>query len=142
MTVKRILEEKGRDVVTIAARATLADAVQLLSERRIGALVVIDSDRTIRGIISERDIVRAIAARGASAMEGSVAGTMTERVTVCGEDHTVDQLMEIMTNGRFRHIPVEKEGRLVGIVSIGDVVRKRIEAVEREAEEMKAYITS
>lgn len=140
MNVKKILDEKGRDVVTVAADMTLYDVVAILNERRIGAVVIVDDASGIRGILSERDIVRAIAAKGAQALDGRVAETMTARVTLCSEDHTVNQIMEMMTVGRFRHLPVEKDGRLAGIVSIGDVVRKRIEAIEREAEEMKAYI--
>lgn len=139
MNVKTILDEKGRDVVTVGVDMTLAQVVALLTERRIGAVVVVDTGG-IRGILSERDIVRAMATRGAAALDGRVAETMTAKVTVCSEDHTVNQIMEMMTLGRFRHLPVEKDGKLAGIVSIGDVVRKRIEAIEREAEEMKAYI--
>lgn len=139
MNVKTILDEKGRDVVTVGVDMILSEVVALLTERRIGAVVVVDTSG-IRGILSERDIVRAIATRGTAALGSRVAETMTARVTVCSEDHTVNQIMEMMTLGRFRHLPVEKDGRLAGIVSIGDVVRKRIEAIEREAEEMKAYI--
>jgi len=140
MTVKLILDEKGRDVVTAAGRATLAEVVAVLSRRRIGAVVVVDEDGGIDGILSERDVVRALASDGAEALHRPVSETMTSPVTVCSESHTIDQVMEIMTNRRFRHLPVESGGRLAGIVSIGDVVRKRIETVEREAEEMKAYI--
>lgn len=142
MNVRSILDEKGRDVVTVDGSVSLAHAVAVLSERRIGAVVVASSDGRIEGILSERDIVRALAASGASALDQPVSAKMTSKVMVCGEDHSVNQVMEIMTNGRFRHLPVEKGGRLAGLVSIGDVVRKRIEAVEREAEEMKAYIAS
>lgn len=140
MTVKVILDEKGRNVVTIAARATLSDAIMALANRKIGAIVVVGQGDSIDGILSERDIVRALANLGAAALAKPVSEAMTSPVTVCGEGHTVDQVMEIMTNRRFRHLPVETNGRLAGIVSIGDVVRKRIETVEREAEEMKAYI--
>ena len=142
MNVKSILDEKGRDVVTVEARSKLADVVQILAERKIGAVVVVDDRRGIAGILSERDIVKSLAGQGAAALAGAASDTMTASVTVCHENHTVDQVMEMMTNGRFRHMPVEKDGQLAGIVSIGDVVRKRIEAVEREAEEMKAYIAS
>jgi len=140
MNVKTILDEKGRDVMTVTAEMTLHEVASVLSDRRIGAVVVIDDMGGVRGILSERDIVAAIAARGAEALDRRVADTMTEKVTFCTEEHTVNQIMEIMTVHRFRHLPVEKDGRLAGIVSIGDVVRKRIEAIEREAEEMKAYI--
>lgn len=142
MNVKMILDEKGREVVTVERDTTLVRAIAVLAERRIGALVVSDGNGTIAGILSERDIVRALAEDGAGALDQPVSSRMTAEVMVCTEDHTVDRVMEMMTNGRFRHLPVEKGGRLAGLVSIGDVVRKRIEAVEREAEEMKAYIAS
>lgn len=142
MNVKSILDEKGRDVVTVGVRMTLSEVVSLLTARRIGAAVVLDDSEKLCGIISERDVMRALAAKGPAALDGPVSAAMTTKVQVCTEEHTVDQVMEMMTVRRFRHLPVEKAGRLAGIVSIGDVVRKRIEQVEREAEEMKAYITS
>ncbi|HET7413351.1 MAG TPA: CBS domain-containing protein [Pararhizobium sp.] len=142
MNVKSILDEKGRDVVTVGAQMTLSEVVSLLTQRRIGAAVVVGEGDRVRGIISERDIMRALASKGPAALDGPAGATMTTNVMICSEEHTVIQVMEMMTKGRFRHIPVEVAGRLAGIVSIGDVVRKRIEQVEREAEEMKAYITS
>lgn len=142
MTVRTILEEKGRDVVTVAREATLAEAASVLSERRIGALVVTDNAHSILGILSERDIVRAVAEGGGAALERPVSALMTSKVVRCTEQTTMGELMEMMTDGRFRHVPVEKDGRLAGIVSIGDVVRRRIEEAEREAAEMKAYIAS
>ncbi|MCT8990960.1 CBS domain-containing protein [Chelativorans sp. SCAU2101] len=142
MTVKAILDAKGRDVVTIAASRTLREAVSLLAEHRIGALVVTVDDDRISGILSERDIVRAIGREGAEVLEKPVSAVMTARVQVCRESHTVNEVMQIMTEGRFRHLPVEKDGRLAGIVSIGDVVKRRIEEVEREAEEIRTYIAT
>lgn len=142
MTVKAILDAKGRDVVTVAASRTLREAVELLAERRIGALVVTVDDDRISGILSERDIVRAIGREGAQALERPVSAVMTARVQVCRESHTVNEVMQIMTEGRFRHLPVEKDGRLAGIVSIGDVVKRRIEEAEREAEEIRTYIAT
>jgi CBS domain-containing protein len=142
MTVKAILDEKGRDVVTVAREATLAEAAETLSSRRIGALVVTDDANAILGILSERDIVRAVAEGGGQALERPVSALMTSKVVRCTEQTTMGELMEMMTDGRFRHVPVEKDGRLSGIVSIGDVVRRRIEDAEREAAEMKAYIAS
>jgi CBS domain-containing protein len=141
MNVKGILDEKGRDVVTLGPDATLADAMRVLAEHGIGALVITKGGR-IAGILSERDIVRAIARDGASALESSVASTMTSKVQVCHEENTVNKVMEIMTAGRFRHLPVEKDGVLDGIVSIGDVVKRRIEEVEREAEDIRSYIAT
>ncbi|UUP19587.1 CBS domain-containing protein [Nitratireductor thuwali] len=140
MTVKAILDEKGRDVVTIAAGKTLAEASALLAERGIGAVVVLSGDDRIGGILSERDIVRAVGKEGAAALGKPVSSVMTARVKICHEESTVDEVMQIMTKGRFRHLPVEKDGRLDGIVSIGDVVKRRIEEVEREAADIRSYI--
>ncbi|MEM6463617.1 MAG: CBS domain-containing protein [Pseudomonadota bacterium] len=142
MTVKAILDQKGRDVFTIGPDITVAEAGKQMSVHRIGAIVVVDDDKHICGIISERDIVRAISEDGPSVLGKAVTAVMTSNVTVCDESYTVSQLMEIMTRGRFRHVPVEKDGKIGGIVSIGDVVRMRIEQAEREAEDMKAYIAS
>ena len=142
MTVRSILEEKGRDVFTIGPDETLMAAIRLLAEKRIGAVVVLRSDGGIAGILSERDIVRALAEGGAEAMTRSISAFMTSKVQVCREESTVNDVMEVMTRVRFRHLPVEKEGRLVGLVSIGDVVKRRIEDVEREAEDIKAYIAT
>jgi CBS domain-containing protein len=126
MTVKSILDEKGRDVVTLAPEATLAAAASLLAERRIGAVVVTDGSSRILGILSERDIVRAVGMAGAAALDMPASAMMTAR----------------MTHGRFRHLPVEKDGRLDGIVSLGDVVKRRIEMVEREADQIREYIAT
>lgn len=142
MTVKAILEEKGRDVVTIEPERTLAEAAEFLTRHRIGAVVVTSGQGRIAGILSERDIVSAIGNDGAEALSRSVSEAMTEEVKVCRESNTVNEVMEIMTRGRFRHLPVEKDGRLDGIVSIGDVVKRRIQDVEREAEEIRAYIAT
>jgi len=142
MTVKSILEAKGHDVFTFGPNEKLADAIKLLAEHKIGALVITNGDRKIVGILSERDVVRVLAREGASALEQPVRVVMTPKVKICNENHTVNEIMEIMTHGRFRHLPVEKDGRLDGIISIGDVVKRRIEDVEREAEEIKAYIAT
>jgi CBS domain-containing protein len=142
MNVKAILEGKGRDVETIGPNETLADAIKKLAERRIGAVVVTQGDRKVIGILSERDIVRVIGKLGGSALTQSVREAMTAKVKTCNENHTINQVMEIMTQGRFRHLPVERDGQLDGIISIGDVVKKRIEEVEREAEEIKQYIAT
>jgi CBS domain-containing protein len=142
MTVKAILEEKGADVRTIGPNDTLTEAVRLLAEHRIGALVVTNGERQIVGILSERDIVRSLAKEGAAALDRAVRAVMTPKVSICTERHSVNQVMEIMTRGRFRHLPVERDGRLIGIVSIGDVVKRRIEEAERETGEMKNYIAT
>ena len=142
MTVKAILERKGHNVLTVGPDETLAEAVRILAEHRIGALVITNGDRKIVGILSERDIVRVIAKEGADALVQPVRHAMTAKVRSCSESHSVNEVMEIMTLGRFRHLPVEKNGQLDGIISIGDVVKRRIEDVEREAEEIKQYIAT
>lgn len=142
MTVAAILAEKGRDVLTIAADTSLANAVESLARNKVGALVVVESKDRIVGIISERDIVRTIASGHAQALEQPVGSAMTRNVITCSDRDTIDTVMSRMTRGRFRHLPVAEDGRLTGIVSIGDVVKARIEQVEREAEEMRAYIAT
>ena len=142
MTVRSILEEKGRDVVTLGPSETIENAIRTLAERRIGALVVTTGDNRIAGILSERDVVRIIAAEGADALKKPLSSAMTARVRTCAENHTVHEVMETMTEGRFRHLPVEVDGYLVGIISIGDVVKRRIREVEREAEDIRAYIAT
>jgi CBS domain-containing protein len=142
MTVKAILEAKGHDVYTIGPNEKLSEAIRVLADHRIGALVITSADRKIIGILSERDIVRVIAKQGAAALDSSVRSVMTAKVKVCNERHTVNEVMEIMTRGRFRHLPVEKDGVLDGLVSIGDVVKKRIEDAEKEAEEIRTYIAT
>lgn len=142
MTVKAILDAKGRDVLTISPASSLADAARLLSEHGIGALVVSQDGERIAGILSERDIVRVLGEAGETAMSQPVSSVMTAKVHVCHEDNTVNEVMQVMTDGRFRHLPVEKDGKLAGLVSIGDVVKRRIEDVEREAEEIRSYIAT
>lgn len=142
MTVKAILDSKGHDVFTLGPNEKLSEAIRLLAENRVGALVITNGDNKIVGILSERDIVRVVAKEGAGALDLAVRMAMTPKVKICNENHTVNELMEIMTAGRFRHLPVEKDGLLFGIISIGDVVKRRIEAVEREAEEIRAYIAT
>jgi CBS domain-containing protein len=132
MTVRSILEKKGRDVVVIAPADTLSHAVAMLNKHKIGALVVCDEAGHIKGILSERDVVRALSVKESGAMAMPVAEVMTAKV----------QVMEIMTRSRFRHMPVEEHGKLVGIISIGDVVKRRIEDVEREADEIRTYIAT
>ncbi len=142
MQVRHILREKGREVVTIPGEAMLSEAARLLARRRIGAVIVRDGEGGISGILSERDIVRAVAAHSVSALGHSVAMHMTRDVSTCSETDTVDELMETMTCGRFRHMPVVDDGRLCGIVSIGDVVKSRIEETVREATSLREYIVA
>jgi CBS domain-containing protein len=140
MTVSTILAEKGRNIVTIDPGATLADAAALLAGKRIGAAIVLGADRRLIGIISERDIVHALAAHGAAALDEQVSQTMTRKVETCNDSETICSIMERMTAGKFRHVPVTDQGRLVGIVSIGDVVKHRLHEMERESAAMHDYI--
>ena len=140
MTVSTILAAKGRDVVTIEPSASLAAAAKLLAEKRIGAVLILGADRRIVGILSERDIVRALAERGAGALDEPLSRTMTRKVSTCTERETVSSIMERMTDGKFRHMPVVDQGRLVGMVSIGDVVKHRLHAMERDLAAMYDYI--
>ena len=140
MTVSIILAAKGREVVTIEPGATLKSAVALLAERRIGAVLVLGADNRIVGILSERDIVRAVAEAGAAALEQPVSQSMTRKVSTCTESETIASLMERMTAGKFRHLPVVDQGRLVGMISIGDVVKHRLQEMERDSAAMRDYI--
>jgi CBS domain-containing protein len=142
MTVATILSEKGRDVATAVASQTIREAVEELARRKIGALVVVEGVDRVVGIISERDIVKALARKGAAVLDDPVGTIMTREVVTCGDAETVIRVMGRMTRGRFRHLPVVKAGRLDGIVSIGDVVKARIGEVEREADEMRSYIAA
>ena len=140
MTVSIILASKGREVVTIAPSASLASAVGLLVEKRIGAVLILGADRRVVGILSERDVMRALAERGAGALEEPVSQTMTRKVSTCNENESVFNIMERMTEGRSRHVPVVDQGELVGIVSIGDVVKHRLHQMERDSAMMHDYI--
>jgi CBS domain-containing protein len=140
MIVKNILLGKQGNVATIEPTADLAAAVKLLAERRIGAVVVLGAYHRIVGILSERDIVRAIAEHGPKALHQPVGQVMTRDVKTCFETDTVESLMGRMTTGKFRHMPVVEQGQLVGIISIGDVVKNRVEEVEGEAAALRDYI--
>lgn len=140
MTVKRILARKGSDVVTADPNVPVSDAVKLLAERRIGAVVITGADRRIVGILSERDIARVLGEHGAQALAMPIAEVMTRKVITCGMDETVRELMERMTTGKFRHVPVIEQGRLAGIISIGDVVKSRVEDMEQESAALQEYI--
>jgi CBS domain-containing protein len=142
MTVKAILSRKGRDVVTIVPTANLSEAAKLLAQRRIGAVVVTGADNRVAGILSERDIVRALGERGAAALDENVAAVMTRKVTTCNESDTVVAIMERMTTGKFRHVPVVDQGRLIGVISIGDVVKHRVHEIEGETNALREYIAT
>ena len=140
MTVKSILGAKGREVITASPSATLQELANTLAGKRIGAIVVAGPGGEVLGIISERDVVKAVAAAGAAALSAPVSAHMTAKVVTCGEDQTIVSVMEDMTKGRFRHMPVLKEGRLIGIVSIGDIVKHRVAEMEHDQQALKEYI--
>jgi CBS domain-containing protein len=140
MNVKTILTGKGGDIVTIEPTAALDAAIATLAKHRIGALVVLGADRRVIGILSERDIVRTLAELGAEALTKPVAQVMTRKVVTCGEADTVGVIMERMTAGKFRHVPVVEQDQLIGIVSIGDVVKHRLWEMEHESAALRDYI--
>jgi len=140
MTVSTILSVKGRDIFTIEPGATLTAAAKLLAEKRIGALLILGPDHRITGILSERDIVRAIAERGAAALNDFVSTAMTREVVTCRETETITSIMDRMTSGKFRHLPVVDQDRPVGMISISDVIKYRVHEMERDAAQMREYI--
>jgi CBS domain-containing protein len=142
MSVSQILSAKGHDVVTAKSTDTVQSVAQLLAMKRIGAVIIVNSAGKIEGIVSERDIVRVIAADGASALDLKVNAVMTSKVKTCTETDSETELMALMTANRIRHLPVVSNGKLLGMISIGDVVKHRIEAIEHEAQDLKAYISS
>jgi CBS domain-containing protein len=142
MTVQAILSRKGRNVVTIEPSAILQDAIAILAEHRIGAVVVLGPDRRVSGLVSERDIVRAFAEFGADALTKRLAQVMTREVATCSEAEPAISIMERMTTGKFRHIPVVEQDQLVGIVSIGDIVKHRLCEMEQESGVLRDYIQS
>ena len=141
MNVEHILSEKGRQVVTIGPEASLMDAGRMLSEKRIGAVVVADPGNPVLGILSERDIVRAVATNGA-ALDEPVSRYMTAKVVTCTTRSAINDLMETITRGKFRHVPIVEDGRLIGIVSIGDVVKFRVAEIESESRALRDYIAT
>jgi CBS domain-containing protein len=140
MNVETILRNKGNWVATIRPDATVADAVDMLNRERIGAIVVSDDGAAVDGILSERDIVIALAEDGADLLLRPVADIMTRTVITCDPSDTVGELMAEMTNRRIRHFPVVAGGRLIGIVSIGDLVKSRLDEIEFEANSMRSFI--
>lgn len=142
MNVAAILKSKGSDVFTTTPETTLIDVVRLLGERKIGGVVVCDSDGALAGIISERDVVRMLAENGPSVLDLPVSQCMTKKVICCARADTIDHVMAEMTAGRFRHLPVLENGRLAGLISIGDVVKFRIAEAEMEAAAMRDYIAT
>ncbi len=142
MTIARILAEKGRNVSTTQPHRTLSEVVAILAEKNIGAVVVADAEGRVLGILSERDIVRAIGKSGPGVLDNAVSKYMTSRVMTITEKETVCSAMEQMTQHRFRHLPVVKDGRLAGLVSIGDLVKYRLAEMEQQHQAMKEYIAT
>ena len=142
MTVARILNDKGRDVFTTQPHRTLKEVVDLLAAKGVGAVVVSDAALSVLGILSERDVVRVIASHGASALEDPVSHYMTPKVITVTPEDTIEHVMQTMTTGRFRHVPVVENGRLTGIVSIGDVVKRHVNALDSERQALREYITT
>lgn len=139
MTVLRMLEQKGRDVFSVEPDNSVEQVAKILAQKKIGAALVLEGGK-VAGILSERDIVRHVAAHGAMALGQPVSKCMTKNVVSCSEHDSVDDVMEKMTQGRFRHIPVIEGDELRGLLSIGDVVKRKIELSVRDAEELKRYI--
>jgi CBS domain-containing protein len=142
MHVAAILKEKGRAVETARSDVTLMEIARKLAAKGIGSVVITDRAGAIAGIVSERDIIRALATAGPECMDWHVSKVMTRSVVTCGETDTIDRLMSMMTARRFRHLPVVSDGSLAGIVSIGDVVKHHVAEVEMEATAMRDYIAA
>ena len=141
MLIGQILAGKGRDVVTMRPDATIPEVAKLLKAKRIGAVVVTEADGGLCGIISERDLARGLADHGADLLTLRVGDLMTREVSTCSPNDGIDQLMQQMTEGRFRHLPVVEDGRMIGIISIGDVVKHRLQELEQEAHMLHDYIS-
>jgi CBS domain-containing protein len=139
MTVRAILNSKGHQILSVEPGAKLSAAVKILAERKIGAVLAMDKGR-IEGILSERDIVRVLGERGAKVLDEPVSAVMTHKVIHCKPSDTVSAIMEMMTTGKFRHLPVVEDGKVVGLISIGDIVKWRVREYENEQEALREYI--
>ena len=139
MTVRSMLDSKGHQVLSVEPDANLSAAVKILGGKKIGAVLVMSEGR-IEGILSERDIVRVLSERGAAVLEEPVSGVMTRKVVSCRQSDTVAAIMEMMTLGKFRHLPVVEDGKVVGLISIGDIVKRRVQEYETEQEALRDYI--
>jgi CBS domain-containing protein len=142
MTVARILSEKGREVFTTQPHRTLKEVIDLLASKGVGAVVVSDASMSVLGILSERDVVRVIAHYGAAALDDPVSRHMTAKVITVTRGDTIDHVMQTMTEGRFRHVPVVEDGRLIGIISIGDVVKRHVNMIDSERQALREYIAT
>ena len=140
MNVAAILKSKGQVVTTAPSTLSIAEVAKLLANHRIGAIVIVGAGGEVEGIVSERDIVKAIAVRGSTCLDETAAAIMTREVITCDPSERLDQVMATMTSGRFRHVPIVEGGKLVGIVSIGDAVKHHIAEVELEASQLKNYV--
>jgi CBS domain-containing protein len=139
MTVRAILDSKGHDILSVEPSARLSVAIKILAERRIGAVLVM-THQHLEGILSERDIVRVLGERGAAVLDEPVHAVMTRKVVTCRQADTVGALMEMMTSGKFRHLPVVEGDKVVGLISIGDIVKWRVREYESEQEALRDYI--
>ena len=139
MTVRAILDTKGHHITSVEPDAKLSAAIRILAEKKIGAVMAMSNGR-IEGILSERDIVRVLGERGAAVLEEPVSAVMTRKVVSCRESDTVSAIMEMMTLGKFRHLPVVEDGKVVGLISIGDIVKWRVREYESEQEALQNYI--
>jgi len=142
MSVAQILKSKGREIISLQPERSIAEAAKLMAERRIGAVMIIGADGSTVGILSERDVVRALAQSGAEALEHTLSRHMTAKLTTCREADSIQDIMEMMTIGKFRHVPVVESGKLIGLISIGDVVKHRLAEIEAEAQALREYITA
>ena len=139
MTVRAILDTKGHHIQSVEPDAKLSAAIKVLAERKIGAVLVMNKDR-VEGILSERDIVRVLGERGAAVLDEPVSEVMTRKVISCRQSDTVSAIMEMMTLGKFRHLPVVEDSTVVGLISIGDIVKWRVREYESEQEALQNYI--
>ncbi len=142
MNIAQLLKAKGRAVTTARPDVKLLDIVTSLASKRIGAIVIVGEKGELAGIISERDVILALAKSSEAVLEDSVSKHMTREVVTCQESTTIDEMMELMTQGRFRHVPVIEDGALIGIISIGDVVKNHIAEVEMEVTAMRGYFAT
>jgi CBS domain-containing protein len=142
MNISQILKAKGRAVATARPDATLSEIISRLAQKKIGAIVVVGGAGEVVAIVSERDVIRQLDERGAAALKEPVSQAMTKSVISCQETSTLEEMMELMTQGRFRHVPVIEDGALVGIVSIGDIVKHHVAEVEMEVTAMRDYFAT
>ncbi len=143
MRISHILEGKSSDVITVDEGVTVREALKVLAEKRIGAVIVTSTKKAIAGVLSERDIIRALGNGDETTVLGqSVSSIMTANVFVCSPSDGVSYAMEMMTEKRFRHLPVMTDGKLIGMISIGDVVKAKMEVTEQESEALKTYIAT